>query len=197
LIEPGLFEGDAIVTTRWLTAAFAATLIGGGAARAQVADLDDLKKGLEPMPIELIAMDMTDVGRDLGKEATGRPVQEKQSEIVAKLDELIKQLDKECQCCKGNCSSRSPKRPAASSQLRSGPGGQDLHATRKGGSKWAEIPPHLRDKILQSQTEGMPPEYQRMLERYRKLLAEEQPTDGAAPAKAEAPKAGAKAPASK
>ncbi|HVJ79598.1 MAG TPA: hypothetical protein VNC50_00900 [Planctomycetia bacterium] len=185
------------MTTRWLTAAFAATLIGSGAARAQVADLDDLKKGLEPMPIETIAMDMTDVGRDLARQATDRPVQEKQEQIVAKLDELIKQLDKECQCCKGSRSGRSPKRPAASSQLRSGSGGQDLHATKKGGSKWAEIPPHLRDKILQSQTEGMPPEYQRMLERYRKLLADEQPNDAAAPAKTEAPKADAKAPAPK
>ena len=43
----------------------------------------------------------------------------------------------------------------------------------------------------------MPPEYQRMLERYRKLLAEEQPNDAAAPAKTEAPKADAKAPAPK
>ena len=77
-----------------LAAGLAAMLIAG-AASAQVADLDDLKKGLEPMPIESIAMDMTDVGRDLAKQATGRPVQEKQEQIVARLDELIKQLEKE------------------------------------------------------------------------------------------------------
>ena len=77
-----------------LAAGLAAMLIAG-AASAQVADLDDLKKGLEPMPIESIAMDMTDVGRDLAKQATGRPVQEKQEQIVSKLDELIKQLEKE------------------------------------------------------------------------------------------------------
>jgi hypothetical protein len=73
----------------------AAAMLVAGSASAQIADIEQLKQGLEPMPIELIAMDMTDVGRDLGKQATGRPVQEKQSEIVAKLDELIKQLEKE------------------------------------------------------------------------------------------------------
>ena len=53
----------------------------------------------------------------------------------------------------------------------------DLHAAKSGGKKWGELPPHQRDKILQSLTEGFPAHYQQILERYYKRLAEEKPVD--------------------
>ena len=50
-----------------------------------------------------------------------------------------------------------------------------MHAPKSGGKKWGELPPHQRDKILQSLTEGFPVHYQQILERYYKRLAEEKP----------------------
>ncbi|HXT58583.1 MAG TPA: hypothetical protein VN699_08105, partial [Pirellulales bacterium] len=50
-----------------------------------------------------------------------------------------------------------------------------LHAARKNGKQWGELPPHQRDKIVQSLTEGFPAHYQKILERYYKRLAEEKP----------------------
>ena len=72
-------------------------------------------------------------------------------------------------------------KPANASIIRKGPGGMgDLHAARKDGKDWGELPPHERDRILQSMTEGFPSHYQRILERYYKRLAQEKPaaTDG-------------------
>jgi hypothetical protein len=37
------------------------------------------------------------------------------------------------------------------------------------------LPPHQRDRIVQSLTEGFPAHYQKILERYYKRLAEETP----------------------
>ena len=128
-------------------------------------------------PIADIAVDMTVVVGDLAKLSTGKPTQETQQTIVSKLDELIAQLEKECEACKGGgAKSRNPKKPLADSVVKNGPGGQgDLHAARNNGKKWGELPAHQRDKILQSQTEGFPGHYQQILERYYKRLAEEKP----------------------
>jgi hypothetical protein len=127
-------------------------------------------------PIADIAADMTVVVRDLNQLSTGKPTQETQKEIVSKLDELIAQLEKECAACKAGAKSRNPKKPLTDSIVKNGPGGQgDLHAPRNNGKKFGELPPHQRDKILQSQTEGFPSHYQQILERYYKRLAEERP----------------------
>jgi hypothetical protein len=129
---------------------------------------------LSDNPIADVASDMTVVVRNLSKLNTGKPTQETQKAIVAKLDELIEKLEKECAACKGGRASANPTKPAADSIIRSGPGGQgDLHAAKSGNKKWGELPPHQRDRILQSQTEGFPTHYQQILERYYKRLAEE------------------------
>ncbi len=79
------------------------------------------------------------------------------------------------------------------SNVRTGPGGMgDLHGTRDQGDRWGQLPPHERDRILQSLTEGFPPHYQAILEAYYKRLAIEKRADDpdAAPV---APKANPKA----
>jgi hypothetical protein len=137
-------------------------------------------------PLVDIVTDMSVVVRDLSKLRTGKPTQETQQQVVTKLDELIKRLEQQCADCRGGASGANPTRPLADSVIMGGPGGVgDLHAPSKGGKNWGELPPHQRDRILQSQTEGFPPHYQKILERYYKRLAEErpaaesQPTNGA------------------
>ena len=124
-------------------------------------------------PTKIVGKMSTAVGQ-LKKLDTGKPTQTTQKEIVASLDELIAQLEKECEACKG-AKPANPTKPGQS-VIRSGPGGMgDLHAARKEGKQWGELPPHERDRILQSMTEGFPAHYQRILERYYKKLATETP----------------------
>jgi hypothetical protein len=134
---------------------------------------DEEEGGLDA--IGELALAMEEVVVDLSGLHTGKnPTQEAQDAIVTKLDKLIADLEKECEACRGGSVNTNPTRPAADSTIRQGPGGiGDLHAARKNGKNWAELPPHQRDKITQSMTEGFPAHYQKILERYYKRLAEE------------------------
>jgi hypothetical protein len=131
-------------------------------------------------PIGELALEMEQVVIDLSGMTTGEPVQTTQKGIVSKLDKLIEELEKESEQMRGGTSSANPMRPANDSVIKGGPGGiGDLHAARKTGKQWAELPPHERERIVQSMTEGFPAHYQKILERYYKRLAEESPASGA------------------
>lgn len=127
-------------------------------------------------PIGALALDMEEVVLDLAAMTTGEPTQETQKQIVGKLDKIIEELEREQESMRGGASGNNPMRPMQDSQITGGPGGiGDLHAARRDGKQWAELPPHERDRILQSMSEGFPAHYQKILERYYKRLAEEQP----------------------
>lgn len=132
----------------------------------------------EEDPLGDIAADMAIVVRDLSKLSTGKPTQKTQKIVVEKLDALIVRLEKECAACRGGgASGANPTRPLADSVIIGGPGGiGDLHAPREGDKKWGKLPPHQRDRIRQSLTEGFPAHYRQLLERYYRRLAEEKPS---------------------
>ena len=124
-------------------------------------------------PMAGIASKMTEVTGELAKTQTGKPVQEEQESIVRDLDELIAQLEKQCQGCKNGIKKRAD-RPAADSTIASGPGGMgNLANPGESAKDWAKLSPRERDRILQSMSEGFPPEYRTVLERYYRRLAEE------------------------
>lgn len=130
----------------------------------------------ESDPIGALALDMEEVVLDLAAMTTGEPTQETQKQIVGKLDKIIEELESESESMRGGASGNNPQKPLPDSQITGGPGGiGDLHAARREGKQWAELPPHERDRILQSMSEGFPAHYQKILERYYKRLAEEQP----------------------
>lgn len=52
-----------------------------------------------------------------------------------------------------------------------------MHAARQKGKNWGELPPKERDRILQSRNQGFPANYDKVLERYYKRLAEEKNAD--------------------
>lgn len=144
-------------------------LIGGASSRAAAQEE-------APDPIGELALQMEEVVIDLSGLTTGEPVRKTQRQIVARLDKLIADLEKESEQQRGGGSGANPSRPMADSMITGGPGGiGDLHAARKTGKQWAELPPHERDRIVQSMTEGFPAHYQKILERYYKRLAEEAP----------------------
>src|SRR4051812_8911363 len=141
---------------------------------------------LAQSPITPIASKMTGVAGELEKKVTGEPVQAGQKAVLHDLDELIAALERECQGCRMGLRKNNPRRPAPDSMLGRGTGGiGDLVNPAESQKDWAKLSPRERDRILQSMSEGFPPEYRTVLERYYRRLAEEK----SAPAGGEASKA--------
>ena len=168
----------------------AASLVGGSRARAQ-----DEEFYLDPLGE--VVVDMQVAGGRLAKLLTDKPTQRKQQDAVAKLDALIVLLEQRRRQSGGG--GGNPDEPLDDERIVSGPGGSGpLHAPRRNGAAWGELPPHKRQEILQSMTEGFPAHYRPILERYYRRLADESPageatddaTTAATPAAAPAAPAG-------
>ncbi len=128
----------------------------------------------EDVKPEDIATKMGGVVDSLGKKQTGQPVQGEQKAIIRDLDDLIAQLEKQCQQCRAGIKRNRPMRGMDDSRLSRGTGGiGDLVDPNGGGKGWGKLSDRERDRILQSMTEGFPPEYRTVLERYYRRLAEE------------------------
>jgi len=121
-----------------------------------------------------IAKKMSGVTDELNKTVTGKPVQVAQKGIVDDLDALIASLEKECQNCKNGMKKNNPMRGMVDSTISSGTGGiGTLLNPGENGKDWGKLSPRERDRILQSMSEGFPPEYRTVLERYYRRLADE------------------------
>lgn len=123
-------------------------------------------------PLKYLANDMGAVAQNLGLMRTGQPVQKQEQMVVGRLDELIKMLEKQ-NSGNGSGASRNPTKPLNSSQIVRGPGGQgEMIRARENGKEWGNLPPQLREQILQSHTEGFPPGYETILQSYYQRLAQ-------------------------
>lgn len=152
--------------TRILTAVLLA--LAGSSAQAQFQYQID--------PLAEVAADMRAAARHLDKRTTGEPTQQRQNSAISRLDALIAELEQEREAMMGGSASANPTNPMMDSEVKSGPGGMGkLHAASDEGDRWGELPPHERDRILQSLNDGFPVHYQRILETYYRRLAEEQP----------------------
>ena len=137
-----------------------------------------------------IANKMTGVVDELGKKVTGTPVQVEQKAIVRDLDDLIASLEKQCEQCRGGLKRNNPRSGMRDSMISSGNGEMGpLINPGDGGKDWGQLSPRERDRILQSMTEGFPPEYRTVLERYYRRLAEEKSAKSAGEKKASEPAA--------
>jgi hypothetical protein len=131
-------------------------------------------------PLRFLAGDMKTIVGDLGGYKTDKPVQVKEEKVVSELDVLIKQLEKACKS--GSGGGGNPTRPLGRSILARGPGGQgDMIDPKQGDKQWASLPAKQREQILQSQTEGFPPGYERILQSYYQRLSEEKVSAEAPP----------------
>ena len=145
-------------------------------------------------PITPITAKMTGVSGELTKTKTGEPVQVQQKKIVDDLDTLIASLEKQCQACRNGVKRNNPNRGMADSNIGRGTGGiGTLTGPGESTKDWAKLSGRERDRILQSMSEGFPPEYRLVLERYYRRLAEEKSASGggdrAQPKPAETPAA--------
>jgi hypothetical protein len=141
-----------------------------------------------------ISVKMTGVAGELAKPETGPPIQEKQKEVLRDLDDLIASLEQDLEATRNGRKRTNPRVGALDSMISSGPGGVgSLVDPRESEKDWAKLSSRERDRILQSMSEGFPPEYRQVLERYYRRLAEEKTaasgTDQAAPKDASPPAA--------
>jgi hypothetical protein len=136
-------------------------------------------------PAAAIAAKMATVTDELNRAETGPPVQKEQKGIVRDLDELIASLEKQCEACRGGIKQNRPRRGMADSMISGGTGGiGTLLNPNDIGKDWGKLSERERDRILQSMSEGFPPEYRTVLERYYRRLAEEKGSASPAQAKA-------------
>ena len=136
--------------------------------------------GADPPDAGAIATKMASVTDELNRKETGKSVQTEQKTIVRDLDELIASLEKKAQQARGGIKRNRPTRGMADSMISGGTGGiGTLVNPSDMGKDWAKLSPRERDRILQSMTEGFPPEYRTVLERYYRRLAEEKPNTAA------------------
>jgi hypothetical protein len=140
-------------------------------------------------PAVAIAAKMAGVTDELNRKETGKPVQTEQKAIVKDLDDLIASLEKQSERRRGNRKRNNPTRGMDDSRISQGTGGIGTLVSPKEIDKdWAKLSDRERERIVQSMTEGFPPEYRAVLERYYRRLADEKgsPAAGAASEKKEA-----------
>ena len=134
-----------------------------------------------------ITAKMGDVTDELNRKQTGKLVQIEQKMIVDDLDKLIASLEKKFEAGKGGVKDPMARRGMRDSTISRGPGGVgDLVNPNDSAKDWAKLSDRERDRILQSMSEGFPPEYRTVLERYYRRLAEEKsatPASGSSAAK--------------
>jgi hypothetical protein len=106
-----------------------------------------------------------------------------QKEVVMRLDELIKQLEKDCDCNGGNCpnggngnkpgNTNRPSSPMQDSRIanNSGPGVVDAKKLQQMAKEWGKLPERERAKAMVELTKDLPPRHREVIESYFKKLA--------------------------
>jgi len=134
-----------------------------------------------------IARKMDNIERRLELSRGGPQTQRIQKDVVARLDELIKQLENQAKgdanggaCPDGGQPGGSPGSNPSSPQKDSfggkdsGPGNVDPKSLEKVAKDWGKLPDKQRAEALQQLTRDMPPKYREVIESYfRKLAASE------------------------
>ncbi|MCX7701749.1 MAG: hypothetical protein N2039_12805 [Gemmataceae bacterium] len=128
---------------------------------------------------------MDNSGRRLDLARGGPKTQEIQKKIVFRLDEVIKELENQCN---GNCSGNggncpggkpgngggaNPTSPMQDSNIATngGPGRVDEKKLKELAEVWGKLPEKERAKAMMELTKDLPPRYREIIENYAKSLA--------------------------
>jgi hypothetical protein len=136
-----------------------------------------------------IARKMNNIERRLDLARGGPKTQKMQKEVVLRLDEIIKLLEKQGdgggQCNGGNCpnggdgngskpsantKSSSPQKDSAGG-TGTGPGVVDPKKLKEMADAWGKLPERERAKAMVELTKDLPPRYREVIETYFKNLA--------------------------
>jgi tetratricopeptide (TPR) repeat protein len=130
-----------------------------------------------------IARKMNNIERRLDLSRGGPKTQKMQKEVVMRLDEIIKQLEKDCDCNGGNCpNGGNGSKPGANTRSSSpqqdsfggtgsGPGNVDPKKLKEMAAQWGKLPERERAKAMAELTKDLPPRYREVIENYFKKLA--------------------------
>jgi hypothetical protein len=128
---------------------------------------------------------MDNSGRRLDLARGGPKTQEIQKKIIFRLDEIIKELENQCN---GNCSGNGgncpggkpgngggafPSAPMQDSRIATngGPGRVDEKKLKELAEVWGKLPEKERAKAMMELTKDLPPRYREIIENYAKSLA--------------------------
>jgi hypothetical protein len=135
--------------------------------------------------LDSIARKMKNVERRLDLSRGGPKTQKIQKEIVARLDEMIKDLENQCKgnckCSGGNCpggngapaGGSNPSSPAPDdyNSQNGGPGYVEQVKLKKLVEKWGSLPPLEQARAMQELTQGMSRVHREAIENYFRNLA--------------------------
>jgi len=138
------------------------------AAHQRILELEQQKESR----LHMLADGMKKTTRDLRKKKTDKPVQLDQEKYLEELDELIEMFKEMEKQSSGPASGLGPSNsPAASSALPGGEGKTgNLNNKPSLADRWDFLKDSDRKKIMADVQNTMPPQYQKMLEKYYKKL---------------------------
>jgi tetratricopeptide (TPR) repeat protein len=136
--------------------------------------LRDRLTKLDPTKLPGIAQDMREIRRRL---QVGKPDQRTvhlQKDVLNRLDKLIKETENQCKECQAGGSAQ-PNKPAEQSKPLPAQGKGEVADGRKfkDFSKWGDLPPKDREKVLQNLGKDLPANYRDAVEVYFRKLADE------------------------
>ncbi|HEY5312750.1 MAG TPA: hypothetical protein VIK18_09520, partial [Pirellulales bacterium] len=139
-------------------------------AKLMRADLDEL----EDESLDHIARRMEDIRRRLDLGRAGKKVRTEEDGVIASLDKMIEDMEKQQQQQQASGGSAGPSSPMQDSRIAPLKGPGDV-AHRDIGHKsgWGNLPPKQREQALQEIGKDFPPHYRDVIEQYFRRLASE------------------------
>jgi hypothetical protein len=149
-------------------------------ARLMQADLE----GLKDDSLDHIARRMDDIRRRLDLGRAGPKVREVEDGVIASLDKLIEEMEKQQQAAAAAAAQSGGNQPLPTRPLQDsvpmGGKGEGKVAAKPIGDKsgWGDLPPRQRQEALQQISKEFPAHYRDMIEQYfRKLATENESPD--------------------
>jgi hypothetical protein len=141
-------------------------------ARLMEADIKPLKVD----SLDEIARLMDDIRRRLALARAGKVVRDEEETVVAKLEKMIEELEKQRQQQQqsANAGGRQPSNPMQDSQPAQlkGPGEVDPRNIGKRDG-WGNLPPQQRQEVMQQIGRELPAHFRETIEEYFKRLAQD------------------------
>jgi hypothetical protein len=141
-------------------------------AKLMAADLKPLKAD----SLDEVARMMGDIERRLRLQRAGTRVRKEEDDVVAKLDKMIEELEKQQQQQQqsgaGAGNSNNPSSPMQDSQIGGASGEGNVDPKRLDNREnWGNLPPKERQEALQQITKELPAHYREAVEEYFRKLA--------------------------
>jgi len=143
----------------------------------------DMQQWKSEKDLGWISRKMDNIERRLDLSRAGPQTQKIQKEVVARLDEIIKDLENQCKGdCNGGCcpnggsqgsaggSPTSPQRDSFGGK-NAGPGRVDAKQLEQIAKGWGKLPEKEKAQAMQDMTRDMPAKYREVIESYFKKLA--------------------------